>query len=130
MKVYPFLLIFLLLLSSLAPAFAEEFNIAVLKEGDSGREVLLRRGDILLIVLREVKTAGFQWEVVELDTSKLLFLRSDSLKLSPPGALGGAELRIFTFKAVSPGRTPIRLIYRRSWESFSYPQKLFMRRSW
>lgn len=125
MRTFMVVVVFFSLLLFVSFAFAQEFNIVVLRDVDSGREVILRKGDILLIILKEVKTAGFQWDIVEFDTSKLLFLRSDSIKLSPAGTLGGTELRIFTFKAVSPGRTPIRLVYRRAWESFSSQQKLF-----
>ncbi|MBC7332687.1 MAG: protease inhibitor I42 family protein [Synergistetes bacterium] len=107
-------------------AFAQsDFDIVTLKEEDKGSEITLRNRDVLVILLKEVSTAGYKWDVVNFDRDKLLFIQSKSLKLSPPGLLGGPNLRIFVFKAVGLGRTPIQIVYHRPWENLGYPQKVF-----
>jgi len=107
-------------------AFAQsDFDIVTLKEEDTGREIVLRDGDILVVLLKEVSTAGYRWDVVNFDRDKLLFLHSESLRLSPSGVLGGTNLRVFLFKAVGLGRTPIQIVYHRPWEAVRYPQRVF-----
>ncbi|GEM_PF-1802538 len=102
-----------------------EFNVLAFVESDSGREVEVAKGDVVVILLREVETAGYLWEVVELDLDRLLFLSSESVKLSPPGMLGGENLRVFFLRAVASGKAKVKLVYRRPWESFKPPDRVF-----
>ncbi|MCS7232750.1 MAG: protease inhibitor I42 family protein [Synergistetes bacterium] len=126
MKLYVFLFLLSLNLFFWSFAFAQgSFNVIALKEEDSGREVLLKRGDILVVLLREVTTAGFVWKVTDFDKGRLLFLKSDNVKLSPLGVLGGTDLRIFVFRAIEIGKTPLKIVYSRPWEDFSVYGKLF-----
>jgi len=119
-------MVFVIFLLFVPFAFAQGgFDLVVLKEEDSNSEVALRVGDVLLVALKEVPSAGYKWEVLDFDRTKILFLQTEALRLSPPGVLGGTELRLFVFKAVSRGRTPLRIVYSRPWESFKGPLRAF-----
>lgn len=119
-----FLLVLFLFSASLAFA-KDDFNVIALREEDGGGEVDLRKGDFLVLLLREVSGSGFRWEVVSFDRGKLLFLSSQSVSLSLPGVVGGTGLRVLAFKAVGSGRTPLRIVYHRPWETLKPPLKEF-----
>jgi predicted secreted protein len=71
-----------------------------------------------VIQLDEVPTSGYRWEVGNFDPAVLEFLRDDFVP-SGGARIGGGGQREFCFRAVGPGRSPVRLIHRRPWESES-----------
>ncbi|MCD6363894.1 MAG: protease inhibitor I42 family protein [Synergistetes bacterium] len=119
-------MLFLTLIYGSAFAHVESSpNIFAFSERDSGKEVTASKGDVIVILLREASTAGYIWEVGYLDKNKLLFFKSDRVRLSPPGLLGGINLRVFFFKAMESGKASLRLIYHRPWEKLNNPAKIF-----
>jgi len=102
------------------------FDVKMAKEGDDGKEFVLRAGDVLLVALPEVTTAGYSWEVAQLDGKLLSFLHSFPVKLSPQGAVGGVHLRIMAFKALSPGRSALLLTYGRPWDPTRRVERTFV----
>ncbi|MBI5896866.1 MAG: protease inhibitor I42 family protein [Desulfobacterales bacterium] len=69
----------------------------------------------VLIQLPENPTTGYQWQIEAFDPRVLTAAGSD-VAASSGGRLGGGGLRTFVFTALAPGRTTVRLRYRRPWE--------------
>ncbi len=69
-----------------------------------------------MIQLDENPTTGYQWQIDAFD-SQVLNESGSRYESSSTGRLGGAGLRTFVFTAREPGRTTVRLSYRRPWEA-------------
>jgi inhibitor of cysteine peptidase len=88
----------------------------VFGEEAEGQQVTMTVGQDLVLRLESNPSTGYGWEVAELDTSVVAqqgeprFLPSSDL----PGASG---IETWRFRAVGRGRTDLRLVYRRSWET-------------
>jgi predicted secreted protein len=83
-------------------------------EHDNGKQIDLRREQILRVTLAEVRTAGFRW-IPRPTGQHTLSLVTD--EFSPPAAgPGGAATHHWDFRADQPGETEITLEYRRPWE--------------
>ena len=95
-----------------------------LSEKDSGAVVRLRPRGKLEIALDSNPTTGYRWEVASMDESVLRQVGEPEFK-SDSKALGAGGKTIFTFQAVSEGKTVLKLIYRRSWEKKAQPAKVF-----
>jgi inhibitor of cysteine peptidase len=91
-------------------------RIITLTEGDHGRTVSVRRGDVVEVSLPENPTTGFRWAVEEPESAAVSLL---SAALSPPPAnagLGHGGVRVFRFAAGSAGNVQLRLKRWREWE--------------
>ncbi len=95
-----------------------------LSEKDSGTVVRLHPRGKLEIVLDSNPTTGYRWEVASMDESVLRQLGEPEFK-SDSKALGAGGKTTFAFKAVSEGKTALKLVYRRSWEKKVQPAKVF-----
>lgn len=82
---------------------------------------VLKVGQLLEIELQGNASTGYQWQVVE-DGSPVLKpatppnLAATSDKPAEPMMVGAPSMSRWWFEAVQPGRTSLRLIYRRAWE--------------
>ncbi|MBU0717721.1 MAG: protease inhibitor I42 family protein [Planctomycetes bacterium] len=87
----------------------------VFDEGDSGSTITAQVGQKLKVVLDSNASTGYEWELTDLDP--LVVEHSDTVyqgcSVPIPGC-GGTET--WTFTALSPGSTVLRLIYHRPWE--------------
>lgn len=69
-------------------------------------------GTTFQIIIDSNPTTGYHWEIVgELDKSMVEFVSKDYKSTSQPGLAGGGGMDIWTFKAVSTGKTKITLGY-------------------
>ena len=89
---------------------------ATYHEKDRGRTVTLPVGTRFSIALKENPTTGYRWSEPEFDKSCLV-LDGDEYVPDAGARIGGGGVRTFGFTVVSPGRTVVRLAYRRSWEA-------------
>ncbi len=93
-----------------------------INEKNNGQSIDLRVGQGIDVVLDENPTTGYQWEIVSPDKTVINqsaepeFRRDSDL-------MGTGGKKTFHFKALSPGETTLRLIYRRSWEKDVPPSK-------
>jgi inhibitor of cysteine peptidase len=79
------------------------------------------RGKVFSVTLESNHTTGFRWQIADpLDQTKVRLVgkRYDRVRGAMPGQ-GGKE--VWTFRAVSRGRTQIMLNYVRPWEKGSTP---------
>jgi inhibitor of cysteine peptidase len=116
-------LIFGLLLALLpGVTMAEKLEV---HEGDAGKELILRRHDILRVVLPSNPTTGYSWSVVSFPAGLLqefTHTRYDHLHHYPRLVGAGGE-QIWKFLAVAAGNTTLKFSYARPWEHGVAPVK-------
>jgi len=94
------------------PAESVEVN-----EDDTGRQVELERGQIIVITLESNPSTGYRWEQI----GETEFKPSET---GEPPTVGVGGWEIFRFKAVCAGQMTLELVYHRSWEGVE-PLKTF-----
>jgi predicted secreted protein len=93
-------------------------------EQTNGREVEVKAGEELEIVLPEVRTAGYRWNIVQNGAPQLQLVQDDS---QPNAArVGGARQHRWRFGAVAAGASEIKIEYARSWEESAQPARTFI----
>jgi predicted secreted protein len=107
-------MIFLLLGPAVLGAATDPAGITVTR-ADCGRQIVLGVGDILKVELPSHGGTGYQWSLTAPGAPYLKLLAQTSQNV---GAVRpGSPLRqIWSFQAVRPGSTVIRLAYFRPWE--------------
>lgn len=95
-------------------------------EEDAGSTVAMNRGDDLLIVLKANPTTGHQWEITAAD-STILRHTETAYKPDPVPAniAGGGGKSFIRFEAKAIGRTDVKLIYHRPFETDVPPVRTF-----
>ena len=93
-------------------------------EQTNSREVEVKPGEEFEIVLPEVRTAGYRWNVLENGEPQLQLVQDDS---QPNAArVGGAGQHRWRFRAVAAGASEIKIQYARSWEESAEPARTFI----
>ena len=80
-----------------------------------GQQVMLHRGDVLVVQLGTNPSTGHRWDV-EGTLPTTLELTSDTF-VAGSELVGTEGTQILKFKTVATGDGRLRLIYQRSWES-------------
>jgi predicted secreted protein len=65
--------------------------------------------------LAERPTTGFKWKALPVD-DPVVTLQDSRFMINSGSGIGGGGVRVFVFKAQSPGTTTIRLQLERPWE--------------
>ena len=96
---------------------------------ENGSTVSLQTGEQFSLQLEGNITTGYTWEVAEIDSAFLEQVgEMEYLQKSTPAEkeLTGAPGEfLFTFRALKPGKTTLRLIYHRSFEEGVAPLEAF-----
>ena len=95
-----------------------------LTEKDTCRMVEITAGDILEISLRGNPTTGYTWEVYTFDRAVLKQVGKIEFKADRKARGAGGKFTL-RFEATSPGKTLLRLIYRRPFEKDIPPVNTF-----
>jgi predicted secreted protein len=91
-------------------------SVVILQKEDSGREVVVKSGDVIQIELSGSGGTGYWWHVTKMD-SKCAELVSEETKAPPDKKLLGAPTKgTWRFKAKEPGKTDLIMKYYRVWE--------------
>lgn len=96
----------------------------ILTDDDNGRDIRLKRGELLEIHLRAQFGTGYSWQLTKPPESRLKFA-DQSVVSAPPGDESGKETQIFRFEARSAGNFTLRLDHMRPWEKGVEPTKTF-----
>ncbi len=95
-------------------------------EADSGTTVELKKSHRLNVVLNANPTTGYQWEIVNVDTTILFHLQTEyKSDEDPPGMLGTGGKSIFHFQGRNTGETMLKIIYYRDFEENIPPIRTF-----
>jgi predicted secreted protein len=94
----------------------------IFTEDDSGATASLAVGETLAVVLSGNASTGYEWEITELDTA---VLANTGTTYRPHCYMPGCgETGTWTFTALSPGSTTLRMIYHQPWEDVE-PSRTF-----
>jgi predicted secreted protein len=85
-----------------------------LTEVDNGRTVEVRLRESLKILLRESRTGGYRWNLVE--TGEPMLTPAEVGTKATPSLPGQKHLRCWEFTAQQPGSARIQIRHRRPWE--------------
>lgn len=88
----------------------------ILGEADNGASIVLPSGVMLQIVLPANPTTGYNWRVGKCSTA-VLSLKEQHFEPTPQQLAGSGGQNYWSFRAVSPGTTDVRLELVRSWET-------------
>lgn len=105
----------------------KEFQLDASKNGSSlNAEV----GDSITLELEGNPTTGFLWVFAAPYDEEILIMTGESYSKPDEGKdgakrMGAPTTKTMTFKAVGPGRTGLKLEYRRPWEKGIAPAKVF-----
>lgn len=119
-------LCFVLLMSAvlLASPGCRSTGRVEIDEADNGVDVVLNGGDSLLLSLESNPTAGYGWEIAEIDQS-ILREASHEYEAESSDLVGSGGREIWRFDALAAGSTTLQLEYRRPWEEGVEPEKTF-----
>ena len=92
---------------------------------DKGRQIELRKGQILVITLEANPTTGYTWEV-EKPLDEGILRQVGEAEFKPQSDLVGAPgVQTLRFEAVNDGQTTLNLVYHRPWEEDVEPEETF-----
>ncbi|KAF5430130.1 CASH domain-containing protein [Candidatus Methanophagaceae archaeon] len=101
------------------------FSEVQLTAADNGTEIELKKGQSLLITLEANPTTGYQWDLVEPPEGHIL-QQVGAILFKPDTILPGASgVQTILFEAVGTGKTALKLVYHRPWETDMAPEELF-----
>ena len=105
------LVIALAALVALAGASSASAMTVLVRQGDSGRTLQLRPGDVVKLSLAENPSTGYGWHFRRRPNRRVLRLTSSRFVAdpAPPGTVGVGGKHEWTFKARARGRTAFRL---------------------
>jgi inhibitor of cysteine peptidase len=96
-----------------------------LTEADNGQPATLYVGGKIVIELPANPTTGYTWEVGEMDTNILKQTGGTEYNSSSSTPLGQGGTQTLRFQAIAPGRTTLKLIYRRPFEINTPPVRTY-----
>ena len=97
-----------------------------LTEKDSGGTLTAKVGEQFTVSLESNPTTGYAWSFAAPYDEDVLVLSSDRFANPEEKELVGAPgRRILTFSIVGPGKSGIRLEYKRPWERNARPARVF-----
>jgi inhibitor of cysteine peptidase len=92
---------------------------------DNGKELNLKVGQQIVVVLEGNPTTGYTWEALDLDASMIQQVGSTEFKSSNTGLVGAGGTQTLVFKTLKAGTTNLTLIYHRPWETAVKPLQSF-----
>lgn len=106
---------------SLAGSISKDIK---LNASNNGSQIDLEKNHMLVINLEANPSTGYTWEVAELDEHVLRQVGETEFQ-PESSAIGASGVQILHFKAINAGKTPLKLVYHRSWEKDVEPIKIF-----
>jgi inhibitor of cysteine peptidase len=94
-----------------------------LRARDNETEVVVRRGQNLVISLEGNPTTGYTWEATAYDQGILRQVGDPAFK-PESDAIGAPGQQVFRFETLEAGQTTLQLVYHRPWET-AEPEKVF-----
>ncbi|WP_276504300.1 protease inhibitor I42 family protein [Terrimonas pollutisoli] len=85
----------------------------------SNTSIAVHKGDTIEIQLEETPTAGYSWEIDNMDTN-IFELQSSDYKLYNEGGIGGSGLRTMIFLVDGQGNGRIKLKNSQRWSGDIY----------
>lgn len=91
--------------------------LTIITSDNNGSTVLLEASGILIVQLQGNPSTGYAWQIKDTLRPRVLkSLGQPKLDCDETEVAGTPCSVEFQFRAVSPGTTPLELVYKRSWE--------------
>lgn len=95
-----------------------------LTAADAGQSIELAPGREMTVTLEANPTTGYTWERAG-EGAGVLRQVGEAAFEPESQALGAGGVQMLRFRAVAPGRTTLRMAYRRPWEQDVEPERSF-----
>jgi inhibitor of cysteine peptidase len=96
-----------------------------LTDVDNGNEIELRKGQSLVITLEANPTTGYTWDVVESPDEHVLQQVEEIEFKQDSELIGAGGVQTIRFDVVGTGRTALKMVYHRPWETDVAPEGIF-----
>jgi len=90
-------------------------NVVTIKKQDDGKEIKVKRGDVIQIELEGMGSTGYKWYLDTIDIERVEFMTEETKALKE-GVMGAPVLDIWRLRALKEGDTDIKMDYYREWE--------------
>jgi predicted secreted protein len=90
-----------------------------LSMADTTKKITVLATDTFIIELPVSLGTGFRWFLGDSLNKNRVILENTRYASSPDSRPGAAGIQTFIFKALSPGTTTIRLVYKQPWDTSS-----------
>ena len=111
----------LIILLALIPLSVQALELG---ERDNGRSISVPLAEKLTITLPGNPTTGYRWELAAVNR-RVLAAEADAGFVSDSDRVGAGGKFRFSFTAVQPGKSALKLVYRRPWEKGVAPVQTF-----
>jgi len=114
MRAMPMILVLALFIGF---SMCDAVETVVVDKAFNGREIKVRTGTMIQVELEQAGTAGYTWEIEDLD-KKHFEVVSVKTPEPPekPDLVGAPVKKTWFIRAIEKGKSEIRLIHYRSWE--------------
>ncbi len=114
----------IILLILVAPIYSNPIDpLMTLTEDNSDSVVLVKRGQVIEVVLAMNPTTGYQWKAVSFNKK---ILKQDTTRFIPQGnAYGAGGMVVFRFEALLEGETNLKIGYSRPFDKDKKFERLF-----
>ncbi len=96
-----------------------------LTASDSGGQIKVKTGDLIVIQLEGNPSTGYAWETRDLDAAMFELVGEPEFKSDSPDLIGAGGTLTLTFKALKAGTATLNLVYHRPWETDVEPLDTF-----
>lgn len=90
-------------------------NVVIVKKQDDGKEIEIKRGDVIQIELEGMGSTGYKWYVDTIDVERVELITEATVALKER-VKGAPVLDVWRLKALKKGHADIKIDYYREWE--------------
>jgi len=101
-------------------------KMIIVQKEQNGKEITASIGDLIQIELSELGSAGYSWQIQDLDSKYLELISQETKRVSEEGKVGAPVLHLWRFKAKKVGQTRIKMDYYRKWEGVEKSAEHFL----
>ena len=92
---------------------------------ETGKQIELASGDLLVVTLDSNPSTGFSWSISAITDESVIDDVNNEFKGADTGMMGAGGQEVWTFEAVDKGSSTIEMKYSRSWEQGVEPAATF-----
>lgn len=104
---------------------AADQETVIIGKKQNGKEITVKIRDRIIIELVELGSAGYTWNIENLD-SRYLEVVSENTKKGSEDKIGAPVIHVWYVKAKKTGNTEIRMNYYRKWEGVKNSKDYFL----
>jgi predicted secreted protein len=91
-------------------------NTVIIRKDQNGKEIRVRRGDLIQVELPALGSAGYTWHIDNLKAKYIEVISEETKTDVPRSKTGAPVVEIWRFRVKNEGDVEIKLDYYRTWE--------------